>query len=959
MGLRLTQICLCLTFLFYSFVSYAQTDKKSGIVKGKLINAATKAPFADVKVSIPDLNTFTTTDGDGVFVLSEVPYGAHSVVISGYNIQGDTITVTVSDKIADIGSKEERPNDLGASPESQEIPTIALEDNNNDINSTTGQQNNEEGVTTQNVSGLIFANKDPFVYTLAYIFGSYHVQARGYARNQDETQVNGIPINDLETGNASWSQLGGLNDVFYGRDITYGLAPSPYTFGGVTGSIYVDATAADQRRGTKITYTLADRNYRNRLMLTHSSGLMKNGWAYSVSLSRRWATEGYVPGTYYDGYSFYAAVSKVIRKSQFDLTVFGAPTERGKDAAETKEADTIAGTKYYNSYWGYQNGKKRDARVQKTFQPQIILDYKYKVSNYTILKLALGYEFGKDQNSSINGLVDHNSRPDYYKYMPSYYSWYSSTASPSLGAYVKQLYQSNPGRYFQVNWDAMYLANGLNDTTVYNADGIKGNNVHGKEAIYWLGSSVNDLHKWTFNSNVQHVVNEHINIDGGLRATFQQDEYYAVVDDLLGADFVYDVNYYLPQQFPQTSQYLSNNLREPNHIAKVGDKYASDYYIKTTDGQLWGQSIFTYDMVDFFVAANAGYNSFYRDGLWQNAVYPNNSYGNSPSNSFFTYGLKGGATLKIDSRNIFFANASYAALPPTVSNTYISADSRDFTVDNPHVSHTGSLEAGYLLKASNLNARVVGYVTDDKDQTIIKHFYDDDPSVGTFVNMVMQNVSTRFIGTEILLDYKVIPSLSITGVASIGQAFYTNNPSVSLSKDDDTSRAVIKSQSFLKNYYLAVGPQSAYTLGFNYHPSRKWYADINLNYLDRSYVDVSPIRRTALVASDLNSQGYTSGSAVWSQVFDQEELPSAITVDVRAGINFDLSRPLHGLKRYAHRPVLNLQGSINNLLNNTNIVSSGFEQLRYNYGTANPGEFPNKYYNAYGINFFIQASLRF
>ncbi len=40
-------------------------------------------------------------------------------------------------------------------------------------------------------------------------------------------------------------------------------------------------------------------------MATASTGLMDNGYAFTVSASKRWAEEGYVEGTFYDAWAYY------------------------------------------------------------------------------------------------------------------------------------------------------------------------------------------------------------------------------------------------------------------------------------------------------------------------------------------------------------------------------------------------------------------------------------------------------------------------------------------------------------------------------------------------------------------------------------------------------------------------------------------------------------------------------
>jgi hypothetical protein len=50
---------------------------------------------------------------------------------------------------------------------------------------------------------------------------------------------------------------------------------------------------------------------------------------------------------------------------------------------------------------------------------------------------------------------------------------------------------------------------------------------------------------------------------------------------------------------------------------------------------------------------------------------------------------------------------------------------------------------------------------------------------------------------------------------------------------------------------------------------------------------------------------------------------------------------------------------VNNILNNTNIVSGGFEQLRFDFAEKNINKFPSKKFYAYGTNFFASVGVRF
>ena len=112
-----------------------------------------------------------------------------------------------------------------------------------------------------------------------------------------------------------------------------------------------------QRKQTSINYASSNRNYANRIMITHSTGLNKKGWAFSISGSRRWADEGYSDGTYYDGWSFFSCRQAFQRPSPGFFRRLCHPNREWPPGASVQEMVDLAGNIFYNPYWGYQNGK--------------------------------------------------------------------------------------------------------------------------------------------------------------------------------------------------------------------------------------------------------------------------------------------------------------------------------------------------------------------------------------------------------------------------------------------------------------------------------------------------------------------------------------------------------------------------------------------------------------------------
>src|SRR4051812_43172867 len=330
------------------------------------------------------------------------------------------------------------------------IPTISL--SNDDLD--------DAGV--QNISSQLTAGRDPFYNAAAFNFGAARFRIRGYDADFASVYINGVPIDNLDNGYTPWGLWGGLNDVFRNRDINFGERYSTFAFGDIGTTTNIDVRASKQRKQTSIGYALSNRNYTHRLTLTHSTGLNKNGWAFSLSGSRRYADQGYVPGTYYNGWGWFAAADKKLGQKQLlSFVAFASPTENGRQAAATHEMMLLSGSHYYNPSWGYQDGKKRNANIAKTNQPVVILTHDYRISNKTNLVTSASYSFGEHSVSGIDWYNAPDPRPDYYRYLPSFYA----EENPALAQQLTTLLSAyEPAR--QINWDNLYNINRNNSTTI-------------------------------------------------------------------------------------------------------------------------------------------------------------------------------------------------------------------------------------------------------------------------------------------------------------------------------------------------------------------------------------------------------------------------------------------------------------------------------------------------------------
>ncbi|HRN79304.1 MAG TPA: TonB-dependent receptor [Ferruginibacter sp.] len=821
-------------------------------------------------------------------------------------------------------------NQIRADELTDNIPVISLDEND-------GQDG-----SAQNVSSLLSAGRDPFLNAATFKFNAVRFRIRGYDADMFSTYMNGIPMENLDNGFTPYGQWGGLNDVLRNRDVSHGLRNTPYAFGDFGGLTYIDTRASYQRQQTSFNYAVSNRNYNHRLMASHSTGLNKKGWAFTISGSRRWAEEGYTEGTYYDGWSLFAGVDKRINdKHLLSFVAFATPTENGRQGASVREMLDIAGDNYYNPYWGYQNGRKRNSSVARSFQPMGILSHDWKITDKMQLFTSASFSKGYRSTTGLDWYNAPDPRPDYYRYLPS---WQLDPI------FKEQVYNElrNDVNKRQINWDNIYNVNLSSWETFKNADGIQGNDLYGRRSHYILEERVIGITKANFNTVLNTALKSNIDLTAGFTYQYQRNQYYKIVEDLLGGDFYVDINQFAERDYPTNNTANQNDLNRPNRIVREGDKVGYNYDINIRKASAFVQTNIKLRKVDFFLAAEHTYTRFWRVGNVRTGLFPNNSFGKSKYNDFYNYGVKGGATYKIDGRNYIFANAGYQTRAPFFDNAYLAPRTRDFMQEDITSEKISTIEGGYVMNAPSVKLRLTGFYTRFEDQMNVLTFYNDEYQ--NFTNYAISNIDKDHFGIEFGAEAKVYKGLSLTAAASVGRYRFISRQRGSITVDNSAELLARNTIIYSNNYYVPT-PQEAYTIGFAYNSPKFWWFNMNLNYFRHMYLDFNPLRRSETVTS-----GLEPGSELWNKIVDQEQLENQFTLDAFAGYSYMLNRNIKGLKT---RNYLVFTLGVNNILNNQEVVSGGFEQLRFDFTGKDTERFPPRRFYAYGINFFASIGLRF
>ena len=281
-----------LPFLVLCLFSFVNTGLAQSTVTGIVTDPELETPLLNATVTISNTDLSTTTDNNGRFTFENVPEGTRNLTVTheGHTPYTQEITV-LANQTVDLGTITLNTPTVPSFIQQKSIPVISL-------------STDEIGeVESQDISGLLSASRDLFASTAGFTWGTRRFRVRGYQSEDFVTSINGIPMNDLESGRVFWGQWGGLNDFVRNQEVSIGLSPVDFAFGGVGGAANINTRASNHRVQKRFSYALTNRSYRNRLMGIYSTGMRPNNWGLTVSASRRWANEGYVEGTFFDGNS--------------------------------------------------------------------------------------------------------------------------------------------------------------------------------------------------------------------------------------------------------------------------------------------------------------------------------------------------------------------------------------------------------------------------------------------------------------------------------------------------------------------------------------------------------------------------------------------------------------------------------------------------------------------------------
>lgn len=777
------QYLMIIGLLLVQWTIYAQ-----GTIKGTLLDAETNEGLISANVMLKGTTTTTGTiaDLDGQFVLSNVPEGEQTIVISylGYEDTEKTVTV-VSGETVDLGTVMVKSSSVGLK-EVEVVASIAIDRKTPVALSSINADVIEDKLGNQEFPEILRSTPSIYATKSGGGWGDARINVRGFDQRNTAVMINGIPVNDMENGWVYWSNWSGLSDVTRTMQVQRGLGASRLAISSVGGTINIITKTTDQKAGGAVTLAYGNDHY-FRAGLTLSTGRLKGNWAITFSGAYT-RGDGYIDATQFQGGTYFASISKGFGdKHQLVLTAIGAFQRHGQRNFREKliTYDSTYSLKY-NSDWGYRDGKVYNIRENFYHKPQVSLNHYWSINDKLTLSTSAYVSFGRGGGTGDRG---------------------------SIGGRATWGYRDGDGQIRVddiVNWNK-----GTNDIAGFPAAGKHSDPTYGIVAGERDGlikrASMNSHDWYGVLSNLTAELSKQFTISGGIDIRYYRGQHYRRIEDLMGADYWLD-----PRDVNAQNDVVDLDgdgtigSKETGALKKVGDKI--HYH---NDGVVAWQGVFAQ------VEYNSSFGlSAFLSGAFSNSGYQRIDYfqytGSDQTTLMYNFlggTVKAGANYNINKNHNVFFNTGYFSRAPIFDVVFPSYNNNA----NPDAKNEDvfGVELGYGLRYSKVAANVNLYHTRWMNKSLFKRYTD---SQGNDLNANITGLNAVHQGIEIDVNATPVKGLNLKAMASFGDWQWKNNVDAQIADDNNVVLGTVKVYADGLKVgdapQTTVGAGAAYTLPF-------------------------------------------------------------------------------------------------------------------------------------------------
>ena len=845
------RITLFMAGLFLSSMVFAQSLR----VVGTVIDEQTAEPLIGVSILEDGTTNGIVTDIDGNFTL-EVNNGARlQLSYVGY-------TTAVIDATANMGVIKLAPEVValqdvtitGQLARTQQTPVAVSHITALEI---------EERIAGQEFPEVLKNTPGVHANGQGGGWGDSEIWMRGFDNTNVATMINGVPMNDMEGGTVYWSNWQGLSDVTSIMQTQRGMGASKLSAPSVGGTINIVTRGIDAKKGGLLSYAMGNNGY-NKVMFSVSTGMLPKGWALTVMGSRTWG-DGYIQGTGFCGYSWFANISKRINDNhQLSLTGFGAPQWHWTRPSGNSGALTLAewnrvaqympsgmDRRQYNPSYGLgKDGKQAGTNYNQYHKPQISLNHIWQIDDNsslsTVVYVSIGRGFGR---TAENG--------------------YGSTYSYS--DLTRGAYNGEVTNTFRDQTTGMFDYAMVQD--------INAASEHGSELV--ICENRND-HNWVgLVSTYDKKWFDCLEMTAGVDVRYYQGIHKAVISDLFGGDYYIDAT---------RSKVLAANNPKVNDDAwvyeklGVGDVCYRDYTGTIVQEGVFGSLEYSKNNLSAFINASISLNHNWRTDRY---YYDNVTAADSTLRLGGT--VKGGVNYKFAKYHNVFVNAGFISRAPKYQAIYMSVSTSNAINNEAKNEKIASVEVGYGFENQYVSAHVNGYFTEWMDKSMTKYgtLADQDQ---TQYYMNMTGVNARHMGLEFEIKARPTQWLEMNAMLSLGDWQWDSNGVIGRAYDEhgfamtaDGKRTEIGAEDHawakinMKGIHVGGQAQTTANFGVLFKPIKGLRIGGEYTLYDRNYSYYSFSGSNLTLGKEMN-------------IVEPYRCPLGGSMDLRASYSFDFGK---------------------------------------------------------------------
>lgn len=799
-------------FLFAIFGLMASNAFAQGTLKGAVLEAGTNEPLPGADVVVVGTTTGTSTDFDGNFVL-QAPAGAQKLKVTFVGYSSKTIDVTVvNGRTVNVGEVF-----LAVDSESLSevvivgVADVAKERQTPVAVSTIKAAEIQEKIGTKELPEVL--NNTPSVYATKQGggFGDSDITVRGFDSRNTAVLINGMPVNDMESGKVYWSNWAGLADVTSAMQVQRGFGSSMLSIPSVGGSVNIFTNSADKKQGGSVAATFGNDKFM-KYSAAYNTGMLKNGLSASVLLSR-FSGDGYADGTQGEGYTWFLSLGyKINDKNNVMFTATGAPQFHDQRYYAPSLGDYI---KYggedgepnikYNGDWGYLNGEAFSWRRNFYHKPIASINWDWQISDNSKLNSVFYGSWGRGGGTGPIGKINGSAE---------YYSQFRD---------ANGLYRFDDITTWNSGGHVADFGADRSDTAPY---------VNDRSTGFTRRASMNS-HDW-YGSIIKYKndINENFNVVVGLDGRMYKGYHYRVVENTLGADaynntykdknnidnIIYPADYI--EATPSWNPFI--NLKEQQKI-----EYYSVGNVRWMGG--FTQAEYKTDKYSAFISGGVVSQQFQREDYF-------NYLDSDPEQisewiSMNGYNVKGGANFNINEYHNIFFNAGYNNKPAqfgAVFPYYTNKVNEDLT--NEKIT---TYEVGYGFKKEHWKVNINAYNTKWADRYKVA----SDRSTNTTGKL--NGLTELHKGIEMQAKAKY-GQVKITGMLSVADWTYEGNIN-DVQMVDENNDVIFTQDFYLDGVKVGNSAQTTAAWGINYNAFKGFYLDLNQFYVANLYANIDPL----------------------------------------------------------------------------------------------------------------------